>query len=631
MTYCKNKNRGAELQIDYSREDFDTSKPYEDLLKIEDPFQRGVMIRKVSEYASKKVGFKGFQKAFKEYQESKKRLTQALAPPENFTAFEECELELYTGGWIADDSGVYRFGINGERDFACTHPIQPVERLRNVDTGELKVRLIWRRGTGGRKVFSSITADFDTISNAKNVVSLSKLGISVTSGKRAQNLVDYLADTMDFNYDYIPEKKSVSRLGWNEEGFSPYIGDVVFDGNDAFGRTFSAIHPCGSFDAWLEEARSVRKYSLLARIVLAASFASVLVEPMGCLPFFVHLWGMASETGKTVGQMVAASVWGEPTPGGDYFKTFRSTTVGFEVMAGFLRSLPVIIDELQLTKDARGRVIFNVYELAAGSGKMRSNTKLGIAATPRWANCFITSGETPITGEQDGAGALNRVIEIECLAENKVIENGHKTAEIMKLNYGHAGQMFIEKLCEPGVLEAAKGRYTALYEAYSAAKAADKQSHSAALITLADELATEWIFQDGRQITVSELSGFLKSKEAISAAERGYAYMCDWVAQNANKLRDDPDSIKGERYGLIGESRDDLGWVYIIRAVFYKVCADAGISAPALLSHLRSKGLIQTRGRAFTKNKRVDRIPTECVMMRLKDDPEAEEPEDLPF
>jgi len=622
------------LEFNYTAEDFYTLTPYEAVTKINDPFEREIAIKQLGIYA-KAIGFKdGFTKMYKAYEKSRKAMMLSVSD-ENFTEFEHSALELYTGEWQANESGVYKYGQNGIIEYACTHPIQPVERLHNIDTGELKVRLSWQRGTGRKKLWSEVLADFDTISNAKNIVSLSRLGISVTSGKRAQNLVDYLADVLDRNYDIIPETNSVSRLGWNDEGFSPYIGDLVFDGNDAFGRTFSAIKPHGEYGKWLAEVKKVREYSLVARILIAASFASVLVEPMGCLPFFVHLWGMGSGTGKSVGQMVAASIWGEPSVGGEFFKTFKSTTVGFEVLAGFLRSLPLIIDELQLAKDARGKVIFNVYELAAGSGKMRSNVKLGISATPRWANCFITSGETPITGEQDGAGALNRVIEVECVAENKVIEDGHETAKIMKLNYGHAGKRFIEKLCEPGTLEKAKERYDKLYKSFTKGDATDKQSHSAALIVLADELATEWIFKDEKQITVSEFSSFLKSKTATSAAERGYAYMCDWVAQNINKFKNDAE--KGDVFGRfpsLTDPSEESGHVYIIRSVFNKACTEASISSPALLSHLRSKGLILTRGRALTKPKRINGLPTECVIMNIssvENVPEIVENDDLPF
>ena len=133
---------------------------------------------------------------------------------------------------------------------------------------------------------------------------------------------------------------------------------------------------------------------------------------------------------------------------------------------------------------------------------------------------------------------------------------------------------------------------------------------AAALIVTADKLATDWIFKDGMALTVPEIAEFLKSKEAVSAAQRGYAYMCDWVAQNANKLRGEAET--GDVYGLIEEP-----WVYIIRSVFNRVCSDAGISAPALLSHLKSRGLLQVRGRAMTKNKRINGVPTECVVLRM--------------
>lgn len=597
----------------YTKEDFEqTTKPFEDIYRLHgDPFQEKRMLERVAQIA-KSLKVTDFKKTYLSYVKSIKVNSESITDS-NMTSFDDQELELDTGEWTADDSGIWRYGSFGGQEIACSHPIMPVERLKNIDTGELKIRLAFRRGKqAGRRVWSEILTDFDTVSNAKNIVALSKIGVSVTSGKRAQNLVDYIAEVLDRNYDLIPEQRSVSRMGWNEEGFSPYVDNIVFDGNANFSRTFNAIAPRGSFDVWLLEALDARKYSITARIVLASSFASVLVEPLGCLPFFVHLWGMDSATGKTVGQMLAAAVWANPSVGGDYFKTFKGTSVGYEITAGFLNSLPLFIDELQLSKDSRGRVIFNVYELAAGSGKLRSNKSLGLASSPTWANCFITSGETPLVGENDGAGALNRVIEIECKADNKVIQDGHRTANAVKANYGYAGKIFVSQLMQN--MDVAKQLYESSYEACLRNDTTEKQSMAAALIVTADKLATDWIFRDGRQLTIPEIAGFLKSKEAVSAAQRGYAYMCDWVAQNANKLQDICE--KGETFGLIG-SGDDAGWVFIIRSVFNKACSDAGISSTALLSHLKTRRLIRTRGRAMTKNKRISGVPTECVCMKL--------------
>ena len=74
--------------------------------------------------------------------------------------------------------------------------------------------------------------------------------------------------------------------------------------------------------------QKVRSGNVFPRLILAASFASVLVKPLGGLPFFLHIWG-GTEVGKTVGLMLAASVWANPEVG-RYIHTFNSTSVGRE-------------------------------------------------------------------------------------------------------------------------------------------------------------------------------------------------------------------------------------------------------------------------------------------------------------
>lgn len=615
----------------YTLEDFETgTAPYEAVFQYHgNAFKEKTEIGQMDKIAHE-VGFKSFPGKYQAYCKSIKSLS--IVDAENLSDFAEQPITLDTGEWRGDESGVWKYAPQGGIEIACPHPILPIERLRNIDTGELKVTLAFRRGARNKKAWTNITTDFDTVSNSKNITALSRIGISVTSGKRAQNLVDYIADVLDKNYDLIPEYKSTSRMGWNEEGFSPYVDGVVFDGNPGFEKIFEAIQQHGKYDAWLHEAISVRKYSLTAKIILAASFASALIKPCGILPFFVHLWGMDSSTGKTVGQMVAASVWANPVVGGDYFKTFKSTSVGFEVIAGFLNSLPVMIDELQLAKDAKGKVIFNVYELASGAGKLRSNKTLGIASAVTWANCFITSGETPITSENDGAGAINRVIEIECRKWAKVIEDGHKTAGIVKRNYGFAGRIFVGKLSESDQLDRARNLYESIYTEAMQNDTTEKQAMAAAVIIAADQLATEWIFQDKNALTVADMAEFLKSKEAVSAADRGYHYMCDWVSQNASKLKGTSDST--DVYGLLPDEGEDSGWAYIIRSVFNKACEGEGVNARALLSHLRTEGLIKTRGKAMTMSKRINNVRTECVVMKLPSENEQFEvssDDDLPF
>ena len=596
------------MDFKYTKEDFDTVTPYEDLEKIDNPFTKQLAEKELEEYA-KTLGYKHFKKMLSGYRKSLKQPLSVVDSSGNIINFQGVEEEYTLRTWNTDETGVWRIGRDNYREYACAHPIFPCQLLRNIDTGELKVKLKYRRGN--TPYWTTCVVDFDTVANARNIVSLSKIGISVTSGTRAQNLVDYISEAIDENYDAIEQIRSVSHLGWNQEGFAPYIRDVEFDGNPNFDGIFKSITQKGSYETWLNEMIKCRQYSIVAHIVIAASFASCLIEPLGTLPFFVHLWGMDSGTGKTVAQMAAASVWGNPTVGDPFFPTFKGTSAGFEILAGFLHSLPMFIDELQMAKDRNGKVIFNVYELASGTGKLRGNKQLGLANIPTWNNCFITSGETPIVGEQDGAGALNRVIEIECTANNKCVEDGRTTANILKNNYGFGGRAFVLKLREEGVMELVRKVYDIKYAECLDDKATEKQAHAAAAILTADALASEWIFGD-KPLTSKQMSDFLKTAESVSASARGYRYICDWVATNFNKFG----AVEnGEIYGVI---EDDVA--FIIRSVFNKACAAEGINPKALLSHLKTKGLLKMRrdSRGYTITKRLSNAPPmDCVAVLL--------------
>ncbi len=457
------------MEFHYTKEDFSTPGPYEDILSIQNPFQREVATNQLAQYAkSVGVGITGFKRMMKLYIQSQE--SDRMVYLDHVTAFTGQKLELDSGEWTCDDFGVSRRGKFGE-ETACPHPILPVERLVNIDTGGEKLKLAFCKGD---RRWREVIAEKKVLASNTSILGLADSGIAVTS-ENSRALVKYISDLENLNFDLIPEKKSVARLGYIEgEGFSPYVEGLVFDGDLNFRSIFESIKSAGSRREWLDLARSLRQGGVMARIVLAASFASPLVSPCGSLPFFVHLWGGESGTGKTVALMLAASVWASPEMG-RYIQTFNSTVVGREKLAAFLNHLPLIVDELQLAKDSRGKLAFDVYALAEGVGRTRGNKNGGIDRTPTWSNCILTSGETPITNSSAGAGAVNRVIEIECLSSHKIIEDGHTTAGILRKNYGFAGREFVERA----------------------------------------------------------------SRAAVSSGRRGYDYFCDWAAQNANRLRGD--------------------------------------------------------------------------------------------
>lgn len=609
----------------YTEDDFlYTTLPYEELQEYaKNPFVHQRMVEAMARYAAG-VGFKQLKKFYKAYLAGLKQSSAGgtVYVGGNPTCFDGQPMELNAGDWEADDSGIRR-NFGGVDCVACPHPVMPVERLVNIDTGEEKLRLAFRKGTIWRRHI----VEKKVLASANKVTELAGIGIAVNS-ETARNFVRYIGDLENLNYDIIPERKSIGRFGYIAgEGFSPYVDGLIFDGDANFAAMFQTVHERGSFDKWKQMAAEVRTMSVTAKIVLAASFASPLLQPLGCLPFFVHLWGVDSGTGKTVALMVAASVWGDPSVG-SYVKTFDGTAVGMEKTAAFLNNLPLCLDELQLAKDAKGKTNFDVYKLAQGVGRTRGNRSGGVDRTPTWQNCILSTGESPLTGQASGAGAVNRVIDIECKANSVVITDGMRVSGAVKRNFGHAGKAFVEKLYAAGddVPQEIHNRYQVLFKTLAAQDTTEKQAMAAAAIVLGDELACRWIFGGREQpVTMEQISEFLTSRAAVSAGERAYKYLCDWVSQNSNKLTGKTDN--GDVLGTLDGCR-----AYIIRSVFERVLQDAGYSMKATISWLKQAGLIETRAKNNTKARRINGVPTECFCLLLPDiEEEIDETDELPL
>ncbi len=599
------------INYTYTADDFfNSTAPYEEIYKHKsNPFVHEKKLTQMCDYA-KTVGIKNFKKLYSEYTKSLLIQNKSVYI-NNVTSFQNQEIELDAGDWECDDYGVKKPSSWGD-EIACPHPIMPVERLVNIDTGEEKLRVAYSKG----KKWRSIIVDKNTLASTQKITSLAIWGIAVNSSN-AKSLIDYLSDIENINYDRIPEYSSVSRLGYiGDEGFSPYVDGLIFDGEANYKNIFSSVVSHGKRDKWIECAKECRQ-NTSAKIVLASSFASVLVQKIGSLPFFVHLWGVESGTGKTVALMLAASVWGNPASG-QFVQTFNATEVGHERMAAFLNSLPMCIDELQLSRTAKGKPTFNIYNLAQGVGRTRGNKAGGVDKTPTWGNCILTTGESPLASLTDGAGALNRVIEIECKTDNKVIADGVHVSSIVKKNYGFAGKEFVEYLIEEGVQEKLEARYKKLFSELSNNDATEKQSMAAALIVMADEIISQVFFED-KPLTVKEISEFLKTNAAVSMGQRGYDFICGWVSQNINRFNTDTDNT-GEIYGVI-----DNDYAYINAKKFRDVCENEGISSASLLSWLKQKKLIKSKEKRNTVMKKIRGIPTNCVALIMPDDEEEAE------
>lgn len=527
------------------------------------------------------------------------------------------------GSWVANGNGIVSYNVMGLEQRACHHPILPVRRLSNIETNEEKITIAFKRD----RAWKEITVDKDVMSSSTKIVALSKYGISVTT-ENAKHLVKYLSDVENMNNDLIELDNSTSKLGWHGEEFIPYDSEIVFDGDTRFKQLFESIRTQGHEDIWIEHVKELRATGRPEiKFMLASSFASVLLKPLSCLPFFVDLWG-ETEGGKSVSLMLATSVWANPDSS-QYIGDYKSTDVALEVRADMLNNLPVMLDD---TSNATKRIVEDfeniIYRLCSGKGKSRSNKDLGANRENNWKCCFITNGERPLSGYVSQGGAINRILEIEC--GSNIYASPSKTAEILKANYGFAGKQFVQAVKSIGQ-EELKARYSEICTELFNSDKMQKQSMSLACVLLADRIATETIFKDGASISLEEAKKVLIDRTELSEGERCYRYLLDQVAMNSFRFEA---NCPTERWGIV-----ENGYAIIYPYVFDRLCKAEGYSKKSFLSWSKKKNLIQLDANGNPKVRKMDGKSVRAIALKLDDGIsvdengyiQMDEQEELPF
>lgn len=179
-----------EKRPEFTIEDFRSGRVFEWLEGIQSNYQRTREEYALREQA-KELNFLGFSQQLKAYREELKKIGSLVLRDDGISEFADQALDLNIGHWTADDTGIWRYDNNNKQIYACSHPIMPVQLLRSIDTGMMKVRLAYRRTYSGKRPWSEIVVPLSRISKAADIVALADCGISVTSGERAQALVDF--------------------------------------------------------------------------------------------------------------------------------------------------------------------------------------------------------------------------------------------------------------------------------------------------------------------------------------------------------------------------------------------------------------------------------------------------------
>lgn len=551
------------------------------VFSIPDYIERTKIIVELQEKAKELKVSRSFNTIFRAYQqEYVKRNKQKSS---NTIKFTKAPIEgLKCGDWIADDAGVKKVDIASQQQFkASPIPILPIERLLNIESNTEKVKIAFLKD--GK--WQNIAVEKNTIASKSKIIQLANRGIEVNDDN-AKGLITYLSDVFELNE--IPLKKGVSHLGWVEEKFVPYSKDLSLDVDMEFQQKINCIREKGDYEKWKKYIGNLRNVSLTLRVMIASSFASVLVKPFNLNTFIVHLWGK-SGNGKTVAEKICASIWGRPDD--NLISNLSNTMIANERLCDFWRNIPVFLDELQIAKTKYKSFDELIYVLTEGKGKERGTVDNGIREQTLWQTIVMLTGEEPITTEASKEGVKNRVVEIN--EDEVIVEDGNSAVKFIMDNYGFAGQEFIKLL---GDFSEAKEIQQKYFKELNEIIKYKKQVNSYSIILTADYIASKYIFNT-EPLEVKDIKEYIRYD--TDEAERYYNLIIDWTAINNTKFQKD---TIGEKWGKIDEYENCY---YINKTALCEMLADKGISFDGIKNKLFDKGYMQrnTQGKLTFQTK----------------------------
>lgn len=556
-----------------------------EILSVKDPLEHNDLYNKVFSMARKFKLDKNFVQVYKKIRIEMIKKDKGHGDGRT-TEFTDQPIVLRSGNWICNDDGVRCEEFSQNHDstvfkIASPIPIMPVEILKNIDTDTEKIVLAYYSNFEWQR----ITCERVTVASNTKIIELANRGIEVTS-ENSKLLVRYISDLITLNPDVIPRHKAVSRMGWLDSRFLPYDREIKFDGERENRSLYEAIRSRGTADKWIEYIKPLIEKSKLLRLAVASSFASVLIPKVNALPFVFHLWG-GTGSGKTVGLMIAMSIWGDPKLGA-MSRTMNMTPNSMMTTAAFLRNIPFGGDELQIIKDKFGsydRLIMSITEgIERGRMTYDENNEM-----KTWACSFLFTGEEPCTKSYSGGGVINRVIEAE--ATEKLVEDGNAVVTFINENHGTVGKIFIDIVRQTKDIAEI---YSAIFRSIlSTVDTTEKQAMAAALILTADYLSSTKIFNI-EPLTIDDIKPYLSSTAEVDTSERAYAYVVDMVAKHEQShfKQAHKDEPVREIWGKLDSDNNGDDFVLVNKTVLTKLLNDEGYDFEAVKTKWAEKGYL---------------------------------------
>jgi|TARA_R100000458_G_C8277397_1_gene252908 hypothetical protein len=560
------------------------------------------------------------------------------APPPSIVTRQVLATLRAPRGFEVDFNGVYRLAAQPDGSISRTRialaPIFIAGRTVDILSGETKRLLVWRGASGWR----SRVVERRTIVDTSKIIMLSNWDAPVSTNNTL-HMVSYLSEFDAENAHRFPVVQSASSMGWQPDG-GFLLPDMYYSSNPDVNADFALTPPTGletlsggwktkgTWDEWVEAMRLVQDFPYMF-IATYASAAAPLLEVLR-IPGFVLDFSGETSGGKTTALRFSASVWGRPAesyPTAMY--SWDATKVWIERTSGFLKNLPLILDE---TKRARHtRIVRDViYDFCQGQGRGRGSVD-GTRHTESWRSILISSGEGAATSFSQDAGTRARVLSLKGkpLGDDVVIGSAasEEAQALLANTYGHLGRKVVEYLVANqerhgdirGVFQLAREKYSEI------AKSAVARRHAGHLAVL--EVTASIIHSLGvPRPNVDPFTCLLESQEQAGFdADRPLSALQDfltWCATNQKRFwgraeKDREGNTRAPSQGWAGawESKPDWDSIAITTTAFNNLMRELGHDPDEIITRWKDREWLKRSGgrqKARSRVVRVDGAPTRC-------------------
>lgn len=525
------------------------------------------------------------------------------------------EIVYKTNKYILDENNrIYEIIPDVGKILVCYHPILPIEILQNLEDKTYKVKL----GYYINNEWKTIIVEKSIIASSQAIVKLADFGINVNS-ENAKYLVRYLTEIESLNEELIPKSTSVSRLGWFDGELIPYSKKYEVDNVRDIPNLDEMFSQSGNLEDWVKFFKERRKENPCARIVMASSVISILLEKIKQPGFTLHVYG-ESEYGKTVACMVAQSIFGNPSQDNKGLGiNFNFTINGLESVLNKYNNLPLFVNEMQHQKDAKDydKILFLVAE---GKGKSRSTKNIGLAKQNAWHNVMITNGEKNIIKDNSNAGAYNRCFSYQL--KDYSFKDLALVADFVKENYGTPIRKILEKVKDFDIKTIFKEKLEKLEEEDTS----NKQKIIQALILTGDKLVVDILFEDGYYLKNEDLADSVVSRKDIMTEERALDLIKDWYVSESRHFwteEDDKDSTEKRKLEIYGR-KIEQNQIAFISTILKKKLEDNGFDSNETINAWNRKGYLACQESRNTKNVKINGNAIRCVVLNFRDEEDCE-------